>query len=130
MTNAISFAWVVFTPIASAFPALAGGLYAWRLSYIDPVSAFPGPYEVQTILMTIFGGAGTVLGPLVGGFLFTAIGEALWAKFAELHLLLFGSMILLVLLFMPQGLIPLLRSRATRRAGGVVPKTVRSKEAA
>jgi branched-chain amino acid transport system permease protein len=115
--------------IASAFPALAGGLYAWRLSYIDPSSAFPAPYEVQTILMTIFGGAGTILGPLVGGFLFTAVGEALWARFPELHLLLFGSMTLLVMRFMPEGVIPRMRRLALRRAG-TVPRPVRKERAA
>jgi branched-chain amino acid transport system permease protein len=115
--------------IASAFPAAAGGLYAWRLSYIDPSSAFPAGYEVQTILMVIFGGAGTVWGPLVGGFVFTAVAEVLWAKFAEIHLLLFGVMILVVLLFMPQGLIPLLRQRRMRRQGAAAAAAVR-KEAA
>jgi len=100
--------------LASVFPSAAGGLYAWRLSYIDPSSAFPTPYEVTTILMTIFGGAGTVWGPLVGGVILTAVEEVLWAKFAELHLLLFGAMIILVLLFMPAGLIPLLRKLSLR----------------
>lgn len=113
--------------IASAFPALAGGLYAWRLSYIDPASAFPLSYEVRAILMSIFGGAGTVWGPLVGGFVLTIVGEVLWAKFAELHLFLFGSMIILVLLFMPEGLIPLLRRRLPRK--GAMPDAV-PKEAA
>lgn len=115
--------------IASTFPAMAGGLYAWRLSYIDPSSAFPAGYEVQTILMVIFGGAGTVWGPLVGGFVFTAVAEVLWAKFAEIHLLLFGVMILVVLLFMPQGLIPLLRQRRMRRQDAAAAAAMR-KEAA
>lgn len=115
--------------IASTFPALAGGLYAWRLSYIDPASGFPMAYEVRTILMAIFGGAGTVWGPLVGGFLLTAVGEVLWAKFAEVHLLLFGSMMLVVLLFMPEGLIPLLRRRRIRRRAPAGPAPIR-KEAA
>jgi branched-chain amino acid transport system permease protein len=115
--------------IASTFPAMAGGLYAWRLSYIDPSSAFPAGYEVQTILMVIFGGAGTVWGPLVGGFLFTAVAEVLWAKFAEIHLLLFGVMILVILLFMPEGLIPLLRRRRLRRLGADAAVPIR-KEAA
>jgi branched-chain amino acid transport system permease protein len=101
--------------LASIFPAVAGGLYAWRLSYIDPASAFPAAYEVRTILMAIFGGAGTLWGPLVGGFILTAVGEVLWAKFAELHLLLFGSLIIVVLLFMPEGLVPRLRRYLVRR---------------
>jgi branched-chain amino acid transport system permease protein len=115
--------------LASIFPALAGGLYAWRLSYIDPSSGFPGSYEVQTILMAIFGGAGTVWGPLVGGVLLTAVSEVLWAKFAEVHLLIFGLMIVLVLLFMPEGLIPLLRRRRAARRVPVAPTPAR-KEAA
>ena len=104
--------------LASAFPAVAGGLYAWRLSYIDPASAFPGSYEVQTILMVIFGGAGTIWGPLLGGLVLSTLGEVLWAKFAELHLLLFGSLIILILLFMPEGAVPLIRRRWLRRAAG------------
>lgn len=107
--------------LASVFPALAGGLYAWRLSYIDPVSAFPTAYEVQVILMTIFGGAGTVWGPLVGGVLLSAVSQVLWAKFAELHLLLFGAMIVAVLLVMPEGLIPMFRRRFSRQATSLPP---------
>jgi branched-chain amino acid transport system permease protein len=115
--------------LASIFPALAGGLYAWRLSYIDPASGFPTPYEVRTILMAVFGGAGTVWGPLVGGVLFTAVGEVLWARFTEVHLLLFGMMIVVVLLFMPEGLVPLLRRRRMRARAVAPPKPIR-KEAA
>jgi branched-chain amino acid transport system permease protein len=99
------------------FPAVAGGLYAWRLSYIDPASAFPGQYEMQSILMTIFGGAGTIWGPLLGGAALSIMGEVIWARFAELHLLLFGSLIVLVLLFMPEGAIPLLRRYVAKRKG-------------
>ncbi len=108
--------------IASVFPAIAGGLYAWRLSYIDPSSAFPGNYEIQSILMTILGGAGTILGPLVGGLTLSVLSEVIWARFAELHLLLVGSLIILVLLFMPEGMIPLVRRFLARRRGRV-PKT-------
>jgi len=98
--------------IASTFPAIAGGLYAFRLSYVDPASGFPAAYEVQVILMAIFGRAGTVFGPLAGGILLAGLGEALWARFAELHLLLFGLIIVVVLRYMPEGLIALLRRRA------------------
>jgi branched-chain amino acid transport system permease protein len=98
--------------LASIFPAAAGGLYAWRLSYIDPASAFPMAHDVRAILMTIFGGAGTVWGPLVGGLILSAAGEVLWARFAELHLFLFGLMMVLILLFLPEGVVPRLRRRA------------------
>jgi branched-chain amino acid transport system permease protein len=108
--------------LASIFPAMAGGLYAYRLSYVDPSSAFPASYEVQVILMAIFGGAGTVWGPLVGGVLLTGVAEVLWARFAEMHLFLFGLIIVIVLRYMPEGLVPLLRQRVARRSGPVLPK--------
>jgi len=108
--------------LASIFPAMAGGLYAYRLSYVDPSSAFPASYEVQVILMVIFGGAGTVWGPLVGGVLLTGIAEVLWARFAEMHLFLFGLIIVIVLRYMPEGLVPLLRQRAARTSGPALPK--------
>ena len=103
--------------LSSVFPAVAGGLYGWRLSYIDPSSAFPGQYEMQSILMTIFGGAGTIWGPLLGGAALSIMAEVIWARFAELHLLLFGSLIVLVLLFMPEGAIPLLRRYVAKWKG-------------
>ena len=102
--------------LASTLPAMAGGLYAFRLSYVDPSSAFPASYEVQVILMAIFGGAGTVWGPLLGGVVLSAVAEALWARFAELHLLLFGLFIVVVLRYMPEGFVPLLRRRAAAAA--------------
>lgn len=105
--------------LSSVFPAVAGGLYAWRLSYIDPTSAFPGDYEMQAILMTIFGGAGTIMGPLLGGIALSVMGEVIWARFAELHLFLFGSLIILVLLFMPEGMILLVRQTVARRRGQI-----------
>ena len=108
--------------LASVFPALAGGLYAYRLSYVDPPSAFPASYEVQVILMAIFGGAGTVWGPLVGGVLLTGVAEILWARFAEMHLFLFGLIIVIVLRYMPEGLVPLLRQRAARASRPALPK--------
>ncbi len=101
--------------LSAVFPAVAGGLYAWRLSYIDPASAFPGQYEMQSILMTIFGGAGTIWGPLLGGAALSIMGEVIWARFAEVHLFLFGFLIVMVLLFMPEGVIPLLRRYVARR---------------
>jgi len=114
--------------VSAVFPAVAGGLYAWRLSYIDPASAFPGNYEIQSILMTIFGGAGTILGPLLGGVALSVAGEVIWARFAELHLLLVGSLIILVLLFMPEGMIPLIRRTLARRRSRV-PRSPARKEA-
>jgi ABC-type branched-subunit amino acid transport system permease subunit len=52
----------------------------------------------------------------VGGVVLSIVGEVLWAKFAELHLFLFGLLIVLVLLYIPDGVIPRLRRLRARRA--------------
>jgi branched-chain amino acid transport system permease protein len=98
--------------LASILPGLCGGLHAWQLGYLDPAGAFPAGYEVQVVLLVLAGGAGTAWGPLIGGVLLSLLGELLWARFPELHLALFGLLILLILLFLPGGL-----WNAARRSG-------------
>ena len=65
--------------LAGFFSALAGGIHAYWITFIDPVSAFDITLNVKMIIMAIFGGPGTVAGPLVGALLLSAISEVLVA---------------------------------------------------
>ncbi len=95
--------------LAGFFSALAGGIHAYWITFIDPVSAFDISLNVKMIIMAIFGGPGSVLGPLLGAFLLSAISEVLSTEVSTLASLFFGLVIVLAVVFMPRGLMDLLR---------------------
>jgi len=97
--------------ISAFFPGLVGGFYAWHLSYIDPNSVFRPILSIGMVIMTMFGGIGTVSGPILGGVLLSLVSEVFWARLPELHRGVFGALIIIVILLLPGGIISLLKSR-------------------
>lgn len=95
--------------LSAAFPGLIGGLYAWYIGYIDPGSVFALSFSLNMVLMTLLGGAGTFLGPLIGGASFAMVLETLWARFPAYHLMVSGAAIVGIVLFIPNGLVAVLR---------------------
>jgi branched-chain amino acid transport system permease protein len=91
--------------ISATMPAAAGAVFAFSNGYIDPSVGFAVDYNVFPIVMVILGGLGTVAGPVVGAFLLTAVNETLWNRFPQIHTLFFGAAIVLVVLFLPRGLL-------------------------
>ena len=102
--------------ISGMMAAAAGSVFAFATGFIDPPSAFSVDNNVFPIVMTILGGVGTVAGPVLGAFLLTAINETLWSHFPQIHTLFFGAVIVLVVLFLPRGLLYLQNSRGGWRA--------------
>ncbi len=97
--------------LSGAFTGLAGGVYAYWITFIDPDSVFKVIITVQLIIMAVFGGMGTVLGPLLGAVVLSAISELLATQLVTLADLFNGFVIVLVVLFMPKGLFDLIRQR-------------------
>ncbi len=97
--------------LSTIFPGIAGGLYAQYISYVDPSSIFLTLITVQTIIMTILGGAGTVLGPLLGATAISVVQEVLWARFPHVHQGILGVLIIAVILFLPGGVVEVLKDR-------------------
>jgi branched-chain amino acid transport system permease protein len=95
--------------LSALFPALAGGIYAVWFSYIDPVTVFGLNFSVTMVIMTLLGGIGTLWGPVVGGVVLTLIGEVLWGKFLELHSAFLGAVLVVVVIFLPRGIVATLR---------------------
>jgi branched-chain amino acid transport system permease protein len=91
--------------ISATMPAAAGAVFAFSNGYIDPSVGFSVDYNVFPIVMVILGGLGTVAGPVVGAFLLTAVNETLWNHYPQVHTLFFGIAIVLVVLFLPRGLL-------------------------
>src|SRR3970282_1383868 len=89
--------------LSSVGPGVSGGFYAVYLSFIDPPTAFSPATELTTIAMVLFGGMGTVLGPLVGAVVLSVLYEGLWARFPQVYLGAGGVIIAAVVLLMPRG---------------------------
>ena len=108
--------------VLSAVPtAIAGGLYAYWATAFDPATVFDSGISVEMVLLTVLGGAGTILGPLLGGVLFEYVSYQVQASGTSLHNTLLGVLIVLVTIFLPQGLLRLVaeltRPPAQRAAG-------------
>lgn len=90
---------------------IVGGVLAFNLSYIDPKTVFNIRYTELPIVMVLFGSSGTVVGPILGGVAFIIISELLWSSFPMLHQFFFGLAIMLVVIFLPRGVIERLKEK-------------------
>jgi branched-chain amino acid transport system permease protein len=95
--------------------AVGGTFYAQYFRYINPERAMGISISIEIALVGIVGGWQTVLGPTIGSILLSPIGELVRAYFggtyAGLHLVLYGLLLMMVILFLPNGLNdPLIRS--------------------
>ncbi len=103
----------------SAFAVgMAGALYAVFIGQIYPQFVFDPIFDISIALMSIFGGLGTLLGPLLGALILESMQQYLTLRFSNgsLYLIVFGSLFLVVVLFMPQGVVVYVREWWTRRA--------------
>jgi branched-chain amino acid transport system permease protein len=107
-----TFRYKLYALLLSALgPGIAGGLAARDQGYIEPISVFPLITTITMIVMALFGGKGTIWGPVLGASLLFALQELVWAKFIYLHQLLFGAIIVLVVLLMPRGILGVLQQK-------------------
>jgi len=113
---------VIAFALSGAFVGVAGGIYGSWVNYIDPADAFDVLISVKPIIMVLLGGAGTVLGPVVGAAVFLLFEEAVWRNFLTLHEGLLGAIVVLLVLFLPKGLTGY---RAVLR--GLVPARLRAR---
>jgi branched-chain amino acid transport system permease protein len=93
--------------LSAFFIGVAGGIFAWHQSYLDPPSAFSFAINVQMVAIPIFGGIGTISGPIIGGFLLLLFSETLWTYYPHFHGVIYGVLIMLVVMFLPEGLVGL-----------------------
>lgn len=95
--------------LSSFFPGAAGAIYARHTGYIDPLAVFAVIWSIRAIATSMLGGQGTILGPIIGAVLLTLVSEQVWALEPNSYQMIFGGLIVLVVLFMPGGLIALLQ---------------------
>jgi branched-chain amino acid transport system permease protein len=97
--------------LSAVGPGIVGGLAARDQSYIEPISVFPLIMTITMIVMVLFGGKGTIWGPVLGAVLLFTLQEMIWARFIYLHQLLFGAIIITVVLLMPRGILGVLQQK-------------------
>jgi branched-chain amino acid transport system permease protein len=102
--------------IAAALTGAAGGVHARYAAYVNPQGEFAFAISIAILLMPIIGGVGTIWGPVVGAGIYGLVHEEIIAAFPELHLLIYGSLLILIVLFEPAGIVGLV-SRLVRAAG-------------
>ena len=95
--------------LCSIFAAIAGGIHAYWITYLDPTSAFDITLNIKMIIMAVFGGPGTIFGPVLGAFVLSAISEVLATKVTSLASIFFGLVIVAAIVFMPRGFTDLIR---------------------
>jgi branched-chain amino acid transport system permease protein len=95
--------------LAAALTGAAGGVYVGYAAFIYPQGVFGFDISVAILLMPIIGGVGTVWGPVIGAVVYGLVHEELIASFPEFHLLLYGSLLILIILFEPGGVVGMLQ---------------------
>ncbi|MBA7521121.1 hypothetical protein ES705_13224 [subsurface metagenome] len=96
---------VVAWTISAFFTSLAGAIYAYWMSFIAPDEVFDVMIAVNTIVIMLIGGAGTILGPIIGAFLLELLSEVTWSTFLEYHLAVLGITIIIIVFLVPKGVI-------------------------
>lgn len=101
--------------LSAFFTAVAGTFYAQYIFYIEPFAVFSLDFSVLLAMMAIIGGLGTVWGPIAGAFLVTPLSEFLRAQLGGelqgLHLVIYGTVLILMVILLPMGLVPFFSER-------------------
>jgi branched-chain amino acid transport system permease protein len=95
--------------ISAFFMGATGAIMATKWKYIDPRIAFDPLLSFLPVLMAIFGGTGQLYGPVFGAAIFAYLEEILTTKFPYYYMLLFGIILIIVILFLPHGLVGLVQ---------------------
>jgi len=90
--------------ISATLTAIGGAFYANYFMFVDPTIVLPLALSVEIVLMAIVGGLGTVAGPVLGAVLLKLSSEVFRNEFSKANLLIYGALLVVVILFMPGGL--------------------------
>jgi branched-chain amino acid transport system permease protein len=111
---------------STVFVGMAGAVYGYYLSFIDPLGMFNILLSVQIVLSVLLGGRGTLWGPVLGAFIVEPLNEFANNSLGggNARLIVFGGLMALVVLFMPRGIVPAITEfidrRRTRGRAGLV----------
>lgn len=111
--------------LSAALVSLGGSLYAQYMLYFDPASMMTLNVSMMIVLVAVMGGIGTVLGPILGAVIIECLSEytrSFLGKFGGLDMVLYGILVIIIVLFLPGGLLTLpakIRESKNRKNTGV-----------
>lgn len=91
--------------VSSTIICLVGACVASRWTYVDPRIAFDPLYSFMPAIMTLFGGMGRIEGSIMGAIVISLISEFLLTGFRDYYMIILGSLLLIILCFMPNGMV-------------------------
>lgn len=112
--------------VSVGLTAMVGGVWAYYESFIYPQFAIDPLITIGMVLMTFLGGRGTLWGPVIGAFILETGKQSLAYQFGASHLYLIGyaATFLVIMLFLPRGIIPTIEdARRRRKRAGQSPGT-------
>jgi branched-chain amino acid transport system permease protein len=114
--NAYGYKTTAFS-LSAVFVGIAGAIYASWVHYIEPPDVFDVLIAVKPLVMVLLGGLGTIFGPATGALILLTFEEFVWRNLLTIHAAALGIIIVVLVLFLPNGLLPLLRERVARWRG-------------
>jgi branched-chain amino acid transport system permease protein len=93
--------------LSAVFVGVAGAAYASWVHYIEPPDVFDTLYSVKPIVMVLLGGVGSVFGPILGAAAYLLLEELVWRNYLSIHTGVLGLLVVLLVLFLPRGLLSL-----------------------
>lgn len=102
--------------LSAVFVGVAGAIYASWVNYIDPPDVFDVLISVKPMVMVLLGGLGTIFGPSIGAVILLLLEEVVWRNFLTVHVAALGVIIVVLVLFLPNGLLALIRERFPTKA--------------
>jgi branched-chain amino acid transport system permease protein len=110
--------------LSAFFLGLAGALSAYFIGLISPLTVFDPSYNVVIIVMVFLGGVGTLTGPLLGAALLEPLQQFLTVQFGAtpgLNLIVYGLLLLVIILALPEGVVPALRGKRLGQIAALKP---------
>lgn len=102
--------------LSAAIPGAVGGVMALRATYFEPIQVFDPMVSFSMIAMAIIGGSDDLRGPVVGAIFLGVLSEMLWANAPQLYMIILGLLLVIFVLFVPEGICGrLLRPAVARR---------------
>ncbi len=114
--------------ITAFITGVVGGFWAFQNTYIDPDVVFIEQRTVEMVMAAILGGLGTVWGPPLGALILYTLQDVIWVNIPEGHLLVLGVLLIILVLFMPEGILGTLGDPSSTSLGRLLSRRNRDEE--